>query len=141
MNHGLETHVDPTGSNHLSYIGRIVGFENSDGDSFLLEVTLGLGKEERSVVRGSFPVKISRKVNRNHREQKSVFVVDPKKGGGKVHGVPVEKKADLVGSSRHGGAVLMESVERGVILGEKKDRCRDWEPSGIVIRESHSSKD
>lgn len=58
VNHRLETHVDPTGSNHLCHIGRIVWFENSDGDSFLLEVSLGLGKEERSMVRGSFPVQV-----------------------------------------------------------------------------------
>ena len=55
MDHSLEAHVDLAATNDLRHIGRIIRLQDSDIDAFLLEITLGLGKVKRRVIRRRVP--------------------------------------------------------------------------------------
>ena len=50
MDHGFETHVHLSTADDLGHIGGIIGLQESYFDALLLEVTLCLGKVQRSVV-------------------------------------------------------------------------------------------
>lgn len=55
MNHGLEAHVDLAASDDLGDVGGVIGLEESDLETFILEVASGLGEVEGGVVRGRVP--------------------------------------------------------------------------------------
>lgn len=55
MDHGLEAHVDLAASDDLGDVGWVIGLEESDLETFILEVASGLGEVEGGVVRGGVP--------------------------------------------------------------------------------------
>ena len=55
MNHGLEAHVNLATADDLSDIGWVVGLEQSNLETFLLEESLALGEVQGGVVRGRVP--------------------------------------------------------------------------------------
>lgn len=59
VDHGFEAQVDLTGANDLSDIRGIIGLEERNFDSFVLEIALRLGEVERSVVWRRMPCKES----------------------------------------------------------------------------------
>ena len=58
MDHGLETHVDLSATDDLSDIGRVIGLEQGNLQTFILEVASALGEVEGGVVRGGVPGKV-----------------------------------------------------------------------------------
>ena len=56
MDHGLEAKVDLSRSDDFRDIAWVVGLKKSDLDAFIFEISLALGKIERSVVWRSVPV-------------------------------------------------------------------------------------
>lgn len=56
MNHSLETHVHLPASNDLRHIGRVIGLQEGNADALFLEVSLGLRKVKRRMVRRSVPL-------------------------------------------------------------------------------------
>lgn len=50
VDHGLEAHVDLAATDDLGDIGRVVGLQESNLQVLILEVTLGLGQIQGSVV-------------------------------------------------------------------------------------------
>lgn len=59
MDHGLKAHVHLATTNNLRHIGRVIWLENSHLQTLVLEVTLGMGQVQRSVVGGRVPTKFS----------------------------------------------------------------------------------
>jgi hypothetical protein len=55
MDHGLEAHVDFTATDDLGHIGGVIGLQQGNLESFILEVTTGLSEVEGGVVRGGVP--------------------------------------------------------------------------------------
>lgn len=55
MDHGLKAHVDLAASDDLGDVGGVIGLEESDLETFILEVASGLGEIEGGVVRGGVP--------------------------------------------------------------------------------------
>lgn len=63
MDHGLEAHVDLATSDDLGDIGGVIGLEQSDLETFILEVASGLGEVEGGVVRGRVPLRKEKKLS------------------------------------------------------------------------------
>ena len=63
VDHGLETHVDLSATDDLGNIGRVVGLEQSNLQTFILEVASALGEIEGGVVRGGVPANCLAKFN------------------------------------------------------------------------------
>jgi hypothetical protein len=55
MDHGFQSHVHFTAANDLSHVRRVIGLQQGNVDAFILEITLGLGKVDRGMVRGCVP--------------------------------------------------------------------------------------
>ena len=55
MDHSLETHVDLSTADDLGHIGGVVGLEQGNLQTFILEVASALGEVEGGVVRGGVP--------------------------------------------------------------------------------------
>ena len=98
MDHGLEAHVDLAASDDLGDIGGVIRLEQSDLETFILEVASGLGEVEGGVVRGRMPLR--------KKQLSQVELIDRAREARKLGfwnnvSVPVGQKSDLVG--RHDG--------------------------------------
>jgi hypothetical protein len=55
VDHSLEAHIDLAAADNLGHVGGVVGLQQSNLQTFILEVSSALSEVEGGVVRGGVP--------------------------------------------------------------------------------------